>query len=123
MVVRLRNAGAVKKQTTLVPFSQLKMAIAGKLAEHGYIKSAELKGKKVKKMLEVALAYNEDGTPKIRGTKRISKPGRRMYTLVRNIAPVKFGHGTVIISTPKGILTGTEARKQNVGGEILFEIW
>ncbi len=122
-IIRLKNAGAVKKETVSVPFSALKMAVAEKLKDAGYIKSIDKKGKKVRKTLDVVLKYDSEGIHVIQGVKRISKPGRRMYRSVSEIMPVRYGHGTLILSTPKGILTGKEARKENVGGEALFEIW
>jgi small subunit ribosomal protein S8 len=122
-IVRLTNAGAVRKETVAVPYSQLKHAIAEKLVERGFLASAEKQGKKVKKTLEVALRYNQDGTPFIRGVKRVSKPGRRLYIKSSEIFPVKFGKGAMLLSTPKGILAGDEARKEKVGGEQLFIIW
>lgn len=122
-VNQIKNAGAVHKTVVAIPFSNLKAAIAEVLKAKGYIKQSEKKGKKVKKTLEVTLAYESDGRPKIRGVRRISKPGRRMYKSVGEITPVKFGHGTLVLSTPKGILAGEDARKEKVGGEALFEIW
>ena len=121
-VVQLINAGAVRKSAVLVPYSKLKAAIADTLVETGYLKSAAKRGKKIKKTLEVELAYQEDRHV-IRGVKRISKPGRRMYVGAGEIHPVKFGKGKLILSTPLGIMTGEEARKQQVGGEQLFVIW
>ncbi|HWP61390.1 MAG TPA: 30S ribosomal protein S8 [Candidatus Paceibacterota bacterium] len=120
---RLINAGAVKKQTVSIPFSMFKMAIAEKLKDAGYVKAVEKKGKKVKKTLDVVLKYNDAGIPAIRGVKRISKPGRRMYASVHELKPVKYGTGVLILSTPKGIMTDTEAKQEKVGGEALFEIW
>ncbi|MBP9668679.1 MAG: 30S ribosomal protein S8 [Candidatus Pacebacteria bacterium] len=122
-VNQIKNAGAVKKAVVSVPFSNLKAAIAEVLKVKGYVKQSEKKGKKVKKTLEVTLAYENDGSPKIKGVRRISKPGRRMYKSVGEITPVKYGHGTLVLSTPKGILAGEDARKEKVGGEALFEIW
>lgn len=122
-IIRLKNAGAVKKASVSVPFSMLKMAVAEKLKDAGYLKAVEKKGKKVRKTLDVVLEYNERGTHKIAGMRRISKPGRRVYKSVREIRPIRYGHGTLILSTPKGIKTDTEARKEKVGGEALFEIW
>lgn len=122
-VNRLKNAGAVNKENIEVPYSKLKHAVADKLVAAGFISSAKLQGKKVKKMLAVSLAYEDGGRSMIRDVKRISKPGRRMYKAVHEIMPVKFGKGKLILSTPKGILTGEEARKANVGGEELFAIW
>jgi small subunit ribosomal protein S8 len=122
-VVRIMNAGAVRKDTVSVPYSKLKHAIADTLVGAGYLKSATKHGKKIHKTLDVALAYQEDGSTVIRGVKRISKPGRRMYASRADIHPVKFGSGKLILSTPVGIVTGEEARKQHVGGEQLFIIW
>lgn len=121
-IIQLKNAGLVKKRDISVPYSKLKHAIAEKLIEVGYIESAVKRGKKTKKTLDVTLKY-DNGSHQINGVKRISKPGRRMYMGVTDIYPVKFGQGKRILSTPAGILTGEEARSQNVGGEELFIIW
>jgi len=123
MINRIKNASAARKETVTVPHSLLKMAIIEKLKESGYVTHVEKRGRKVRKMLDVTLSYSESGMPKIRDVKRISKPGCRIYTSAYRITPVKYGYGTSIISTPKGILTGEEARKANVGGEVLFQIW
>lgn len=122
-IVQITNAGAVRKVSISVPYSMLKHAIADKLCEKGYVVSAEKQGKKVKKTLEVVLKYNVDGTAFVRGVKRVSKPGRRLYTNTKGIHAVKFGKGSMILSTPQGILTGEEARAAKVGGEQLFIIW
>lgn len=122
-IIRLKNAGAVKKESVSVPFSALKLAVAEKLRDAGFVKSIDKKGKKVRKTLDVVLKYDAEGIHVIHGVKRISKPGRRMYRSVSEIMPVRYGHGVLVLSTPKGILTGKEARKENVGGEALFEIW
>jgi len=122
-IIRLKNAGAVKKASVSVPFSSLKLAVAEKLRDAGFVTSIDKKGKKVRKTLDVVLKYDNEGLHVIHGVKRISKPGRRMYQSVHEIMPVRYGHGALILSTPKGILTGKEARKENVGGEALFEIW
>ena len=123
LIIRLKNGSDVKKTQVSIPFSMFKMAIAEKLKDAGFVKSVEKKGKKVKKTIDVTLVYDAAGTPKIQGVKRISKPGRRLYRSVNDIVPVRYGHGAIILSTPKGVLTGTEARKAQVGGEALFEIW
>lgn len=122
-LVRLTNAGAVKKTSVSIPYSMFKHAIAEKLKEAGYVKAVEKKGKKVKKTLDVTLMYDAAGNHRIHGTKRVSKPGRRMYASVLEIHPVRYGHGNLILSTPKGVLTDKEARKEKVGGETLFQIW
>ncbi|MBI5457746.1 30S ribosomal protein S8 [Candidatus Kaiserbacteria bacterium] len=122
-IVRLTNAGAIKKASVSIPYSAFKMAVAEKLKDMGYIQDIEKKGKKVKKTLDVTLKYDGAGEHVIRGVKRVSKPGRRLYKSTREIMPVRYGHGALVLSTPKGVLSDKEARKQNVGGEALFEIW
>lgn len=123
LIIRLTNAGAVKHKSVSLPFSNFKLAIAEKLKEAGYVQAIEKKGKKVKKTLEVVLKYDEKGAPFIQGVKRVSKPGRRLYKSVHEITRVRYGHGSLILSTPNGIKTDKEARKEKVGGEALFEIW
>lgn len=122
-VNRLKNAGATKKDGVSAPYSLFKHAIAEKLKDAGFVASVEKKGKKVKKTLDVTLKYDASGNHVIHGVKRISKPGRRMYRGAGEIMPVRYGKGALILSTPKGILTDKEARKEHVGGEALFEIW
>lgn len=122
-IVRLTNAGAVKHATVSIPFSMFKAAIAEKLKDAGYVQAIEKKGKKIKKTLDVTLKYKTDGTHVIQGVKRVSKPGRRIYKRAGEITRVRYGHGALILSTPKGIKTDKEARKENIGGEALFEIW
>jgi len=123
LIVRLQNAGAVKHASVSVPFSSFKHAIAEKLKDAGYVGGIEKKGKKVKKTLDIILKYDASGKPHIKGAKRVSKPGRRLYKSVNEITRVRYGHGALILSTPKGIKTDKEARKENIGGEALFEIW
>ena len=121
-IIRLKNAGMVGKKEVSLPYSKLRHAVADKLVAAGYIEKAEQQGKKVQKTLAVTLKY-EGGKHCINGVKRVSKPGRRLYTKVADIHPVKFGNGHMILSTPAGILTNEEAKAQNVGGEQLFIIW
>lgn len=121
-IIQLKNAGAVKKEEVALPYSKLKFAVAEKLAAAGFVTAVDKKGKGVKKTLHVTLKY-QNGQHFIRGVKRISKPGRRLYASVSEIHPVKFGHGKLILSTPAGILTNDEAVEKNVGGEQLFTIW
>ena len=122
-IIRLKNAGAVGKDTVSVPYSKLRHSVANKLVEAGYLSAADTKGKEVQnKTLEVTLRY-ENGAHRINGVKRVSKPGRRLYTKVADLHPVKFGKGHLILSTPAGILTNEEAKEKKVGGEQLFIIW
>lgn len=123
LITRLINASAVGKASISVPFSNFKMAIAEKLCDAGYVKAIEKKGKKVRKTLELTLKYDEAGKSAIHGVKRVSKPGRRLYKRVLEINSVRYGHGALFLSTPKGVMTDSEARKQKVGGEALFEVW
>jgi len=121
-IIQLKNAGMAGKNAVHLPYSKLKHAIAQKLHDTGYIASVEHRGKKAKKMLDITLKY--DGkTHSINGVRRVSTPGRRTYRKATEMYPVKFGRGKRILSTPAGILTGEEAREQNVGGEELFIIW
>lgn len=123
LINQIKNAGAVKKATVSVPFSNFKLAIAEKLKTEGWVKAVEKKGKKVKKTLDITIKYNEDGKAFIQGVKRVSKPGRRIYRGFEDVIPVKYGFGALILSTPKGIKTDKEAKKEKVGGEALFQIW
>lgn len=122
-IIQLKNATAVNKDSVALPYSKLKHSVAVKLEECGYVGLVTKKGKKARKCLEVELRYEKDGTPRIGDVARVSKPGRRVYMSVSDIRPVRFGKGALILSTPKGILTGEEARKAHVGGEALFKIW
>ena len=123
LIIRLKNAGMVGKETVSVPYSKLRHAILNKLVEAGYIEAAAEKGKQVQeKTLEVTLRY-ENGAHRIHGVQRLSKPGRRLYSGVADLHPVKFGKGHLILSTPAGVLTGEEAKEKNMGGEQLFIIW
>lgn len=122
LLISLKNGGMVGKETVEVPFSNLKARIAETLFKSGYVASYEKKSRKKGEALVVGIKYI--GTePRISDVKRISKPSRRLYVGVHDIRPVKQGHGILVLSTPKGILTNEEARKSHVGGEALFEIW
>ncbi len=123
MLTSIRNAQAVGKQTVSVPYSKIKMEIAKVLAKEKFIKEADHKGKKVKKTIDIVLAYDDLNRPAITSIKRVSKPSRRIYSPSSKIKKVKQGFGFQILSTPKGIITGKEAIKEKVGGEIICEIY
>ena len=127
MLMRIRNAGAAGKLTTLVPFSDMKLRIANVLEKSGYISYVTKKTRKGTKnsmrVLEIGIAYDAPRKPHVRGMVRVSRPSRRMYIGAKDIRPVHQGHGIMIISTPKGLLTETDARKEHVGGEILCKVW
>lgn len=120
---RLTTATAVKKTTVTIPFSKLKHQIALVLKREGYIGDITEDKAVPGATLTVELMYDADGEPRIHGVKRISKPGRRLYTPVHSIHPVKNGKGLLILTTPKGIMTDADARKNRVGGETMFTIW
>lgn len=118
-LVRLQNASMARKERVSMPFSQMKRSIAEILVREGYVEEVDGKGAG---SLTISLTYR-NGRPAISGIKRISKPSRRLYLGVRDLRPVKRGHGLMLLSTPAGILTGKEAKEKRVGGEALFEIW
>ena len=122
MIVRIKNGSDAGKESVVLPYSKLKEAIAVTLEKEGYVKSISKKGKKVSKQLEIVLAY-ENGAPVIHGVDRVSKLSKRIYVGAKDIQPLRSGFGSIILSTPRGILTEMVARKENVGGEVLFKIW
>lgn len=123
LINRIKNAQMVKHSSVSVPYSTLKHAIADKLAQRGFVKSVSKKGKKAKKTLEIELAYTQAGEPRVTHTERVSKPGRRLYAGAGEIKPVQHGRGVLIMSTPAGIKTDEEARKEKIGGEMMFKLW
>ncbi len=122
-ITRLKNASMVRKESISIPYSNMKKAIALSLKKNGYLGEVSETGEGVKRMLVVTLLYTNVGDPKIKDVKRISKPGRRLYSSVSHVHPVKYGRGLLVLTTPKGILTDAEARRDRVGGETLFAIW
>ncbi len=123
MLISMKNGSAVSKEKVVVPFSNMKYAIAQCLEKSGFIVGASKKTeKKNSSVLEITLSY-PDGAAKIHDVKRLSKPSRRVYMRTRDLRSVKNGHGVVVLSTPKGILSDKEARKEQVGGEALFMMW
>ena len=121
MLNMLKNAGNAGKPSITVPFSKLKFAIAECLKAQGYVESVSKKTKKNLPYLEIGVQY-EGSSPRIHEVSRVSKPSRRMYMGVKDIKPMKYGKGMYVFSTPKGILRDKDARKEMVGGEVLFSI-
>ncbi|MBR3228704.1 30S ribosomal protein S8 [Candidatus Saccharibacteria bacterium] len=122
LITRIRNAVMVGKNEILVPTSRLKAGIAEVLAKNGYILSYEIQEGKPRGLLKVTI--NEAGqNAKINEIDKVSKPGRRVYSSADDIPTVKSGRGMVIISTSKGLMTGREAKKNRLGGEILVKVW
>ncbi len=122
MLTRLRNAGMAGLREAAMPSSKEKEAIAAVFKQEGYIKDYSVTEDGVKKTLVVELKYY-NGKPVIEGLERISKPSRRMHCGSGGIPRVRNGLGTVVLSTPHGIMSGAQAAKENVGGEIICYIW
>ena len=119
----IRNAQAVSKERVKIPFTSLVWNILQVLEKKSFIEEVIKKGRNLNKSIELKIKYDESGQPFIRGLKMISKPGQRIYIGSKDIRPVRNGYGIVVISTPKGVMTGQDARKSNLGGEILCKIW
>lgn len=119
LLIRLKNAQAAKKKSLKMPYSKTDMAIAELLAARNYLKSVSRKGRGVKRVIELTLT----DTPAIHGLRLVSTPSRAIYAGYKDLRSVKSGYGTLVLTTPQGILAGDQARKRNVGGKILFEIW
>ncbi len=122
MLTRIRNALMAGHDGVLVPSSQMKLSIAGVLREEGFIDRYEVLKGQPESMIKIHLKYT-DSEPAILGLERVSKPGLRVYVERRRIPRVYGGLGTAILSTPKGIMTGQEAWRQHLGGEILCYVW
>ncbi len=122
LITRIRNAIAVGKTEIRVPTSKLKVAVAEKLQKSRYVEKIEVEDARPRGILRVII-NNADTSPRINAIEKISKPGRRVYIAANEIPKVKSGRGTVLISTSKGILTGEEAKKARLGGEILIKVY
>jgi small subunit ribosomal protein S8 len=125
MLTRIRNATAARHDTVLMPASKIKVAIAEVLKGEGFIKdfSVAMEEGKVQPNLKVDLSYGGRKTPVLNGIQRVSKPGLRVYVQRREIPRVYGGLGIAILSTPKGVMSGQEARRNEVGGEVLCYVW
>ena len=123
MLIQIKNAGNAGNKSVTVSFSKFKNAVATELLRLGYVAFLNKKSKKGFPAVEIGIAYEEWGIPKIKGLKRISKLSRRIYHGIAEIKPVRQGYGDLFLSTPRGIMTGKEALKERVGGEALFKIW
>ena len=124
MLTRIRNANTAKHDTVDIPSSRIKNAIAEILLNEGYIKSYTVEGEGVKKVIRIVLKYGRDKNEKvIHGLSRISKPGLRVYAGAEDMPKVLGGLGIAIVSTNEGIMTDKEARKKNVGGEVMAYVW
>ena len=123
MLTRIRNANMVGKETVSMPSSKKLVEIARVMVEEGYVTRYEVIDGEPRATLEITLKYGEKKAKTIRGIKRISKPGLRIYSNVEDMPKVMKGLGIAIVSTSKGIMTDKEARKANLGGEVLAFVW
>ena len=123
MLTRIRNANSMRYTEVKIPASKLKLELARILKEEGFIVSYKVEDEEVQGMIYLTLKYGEKKERVITGLKRISKPGLRVYAKAEDVPKVLNGLGIAIISTSKGIMTDKEARKQNLGGEVLAYIW
>lgn len=123
MLARIRNAVSAKHSRVDIPASKLKLEIARILKEEGYINNFVVKGEGVKKLVRIFLRYDSRGTSSITYLARVSRPGRRVYVGSHQIPRVLGGYGVNIVSTSRGLMSGKAARRENVGGELLAEIY
>ena len=122
MIIRIKNALLAGQKQVSIPHSKMKQAIGSLLAEHGYVESIEVVDQVPQSLLMVKLKY-VGKTPAITNVRRMSKPGCRSYASSKDLPRALGGYGLTIISTSKGIMTDKQARKQNIGGEVLCQIW
>ena len=123
MLARLRNAAEIKHPQVLMPASKLRVAVARILKDEGYIEKLEVTRDKPQPTLRVWLRYDDKKKPLLSGVRRVSKPGRRVYAGKTDIPWVRHGLGVAIVSTTRGVMTGTRAKRMGLGGEILCYVW
>jgi small subunit ribosomal protein S8 len=122
-LTRIRNALEAEHEQVDIPASRLKREISRILKEQGYITDFAIEGAEVGEVLRLTLRYTEDSSPVISGLQRVSRPGRRRYVATGEVPRVFGGMGTAILSTSSGVMTGHEARKRGVGGEVVAYVW
>ena len=123
MLTRIRNANTAKHDTVEIPASNMKKAIAQILVDEGYVKDYAVTDDGKQGVITITLKYGPNKSQVITGLRRVSKPGLRIYTSCEDMPKVMNGLGIAILSTPKGVMTDKEARKANVGGEVLAFVW
>jgi len=123
MLTRIRNAVRAGHPAVEMPSSRMKAAIAQVLRDEGFIRSFDVIGAGPKKKLRILLAYSAQKEARLLGLRRVSKPGLRVYVAHDRIPRVQGGAGIAVISTPRGVITGDRARRENVGGELLAYVW
>jgi len=123
LLTRIRNASNAHHETVDVPASNMKKSIVQIMLDEGYIKSFTVEDDGKQGIIHITLKYAENKTPVITGLRRVSKPGLRIYTGCEDMPKVMKGLGVAILSTSKGVMTDKQARKQNIGGEVVAFIW
>ena len=123
MLTRIRNAVMVRHDSVLIPSSKMKLAISRILKDEGFINNYEVVRGKPQRMIKIRLKYHDKNEPVLSGLERVSKPGLRMYVQKKEIPRVYGGLGVAIISTPRGLMTGQQAWRQGIGGELLCYVW
>jgi small subunit ribosomal protein S8 len=123
LLTRIRNGLQADHDDVRLPASRLKTEIARILTEQGYVESYAVEPGRVGQELKVVLKYTEDRKPVISGMARVSKPGRRNYVAAGEVPKVQGGMGTTIVSTSRGVMTGHDARRAGVGGELVAKVW
>lgn len=123
MLTRVRNAVMVRHDSVLVPSSKMKLAIANILKEEGFINDYEVVRDKTHRVIKIYLKYRDRNEPVISGLERVSKPGLRVYVQNKEIPRVYGGLGIAVMSTPEGVMTGQQAWRRGIGGELLCYIW
>ncbi|HEY40402.1 MAG TPA: 30S ribosomal protein S8 [Dehalococcoidia bacterium] len=123
MLTRIRNAVMVRHDSVMVPSSKMKLAIANILKEEGFINDYEVVRGKPHREIKIILKYQDRNEPVISGLERVSKPGLRVYVQKKEIPRVYGGLGIAILSTPDGVMTGQQAWRRGVGGELLCYVW
>ncbi len=122
-LTRIRNAGQSRHEKVDVPASNFRAGIANLLAETGFIRSFKVAEDSKQGVMRVYLKYSEDGNPAISSIRRVSRPGRRVYVKAGEIPVIRSGLGMAVISTSQGLMSGQEAKKRNLGGEVICQIW
>jgi len=123
LLARIRNAGQARHAEIICPSSKLKLAVSKVLVANGYLDAVSVEAREGKPVLRIRLRYTHDGRFLIDGMRRVSKPSLRSYVDARSIPHVRRGLGMAVLSTPRGVLSDKEAREQNVGGELVCEVW
>jgi len=123
MLTRIRNASRARHDKAEIPWSRMKEQVANVLVAEGFVRDVVVAGSGPQKKLTVLMRYTDGGEPAITGIRRVSRPGLRQYSAAQKAPTVRAGLGVSILSTPAGLLVDRDARKRNVGGEVLCEVW